>query len=97
MMLPSEELARIDVHIRECERRISEQERRIDLIRHSSRNCQDSEQLLGNLIAGLNALYDLRELVKQEVQDARSDASGSLAGEKFAATSGRGGKVRGNP
>ena len=65
-----EELEKLDQHIADCGQRIEEQKERVKSIRGTGRNSEDSEYLLGNLVSSLGALYQLREIVVQELEDA---------------------------
>jgi hypothetical protein len=63
-----DELKRLDQHILDCGLRIAEQRQRIDAIRESGRDAEDSETLLKNLVASLGALHQLRATVVSELQ-----------------------------
>ncbi|EKS70580.1 MULTISPECIES: hypothetical protein [Caballeronia] len=65
-----EELARLDLHIENCGRRIVEQTERLESLRQCGWNTDDSESLLRNLITSLRALDQLRKTVVKEVDEA---------------------------
>jgi hypothetical protein len=67
---PIDELAMIDAKIRDCERRIAEQKRRLESISKSLSTRQDSEKLHKNLAVSLKVLQELRRLVMMEVEEA---------------------------
>ncbi|SAK65973.1 hypothetical protein AWB76_03742 [Caballeronia temeraria] len=62
-----DELERLDTHIVFCGQRIAEQRLRVESIRHSGGDAEDSEMLLTNLLASFRALYQLRKTVAKEV------------------------------
>jgi len=59
----------IDAKMRNCERRIAEQEHRLESISQSLRTRQDSDKLPENLTVSLKALQGLRRLVMKEVEE----------------------------
>jgi hypothetical protein len=68
---PSEELAELDRKIVECEQRISEQEHRICSLRNRASDDGEAGKLYRNLVDSLRVLWELRELVKKEAEDAQ--------------------------
>ncbi|MEX3935149.1 hypothetical protein AB4Y32_25720 [Paraburkholderia phymatum] len=60
----------INANIRDCERRIAEQKRRLESISKSPSTRQDSEELHKNLTVSLEVLQELRRLVMMEVEEA---------------------------
>lgn len=65
-----EELVRIEEKIHMCERSIDAQRDRMASMEAGAKNREDSECLHANLVASLNALKALRELVRKEVREA---------------------------